>query len=371
MKIVTGRNAVVDNFHAGGWVAAVDIASGRLGPATDSGLKQPGTWIDRHPVTGAHITGRLLPDWHRVMTLVEEAHRHFPDRVGIGWDVAMTPTGPCIVEANLQWGLDMVQRTHRQPVGDSRFAQTYAHHVRAALAALDAGTAKKLVARGAGIAAPGKAVPTGRPMDFWAGSRPMTVFWMAWGLAVLLLGGAIATAAWLLSISESSSLLPLTLALATCAILVIGAFFGSVRLALLATAALKRVLAQNLAIVIAMELKELRASIKARADSLGADHSASAATAAPVQAIEIPKFFGKREEIRKLLGRPTERTLQDILAGLQSYNASVQELRSDLQAPDHEAGRHTVSSLQWKSRELADQIRQAISALAPFHRAAA
>jgi hypothetical protein len=139
MKIVTGHDAIVDNFHGGGWVAAIDIKTGRLGPATNNGLTDPGTWLDEHPVTGAPIIGRELPYWADVVALVERAHGTLPDRIGIGWDVAITMDGPCLIEANNQWGLDMIQRTARAPIGDSRFAAMFAFHARRAEVALMSG----------------------------------------------------------------------------------------------------------------------------------------------------------------------------------------------------------------------------------------
>ncbi|WP_374649976.1 sugar-transfer associated ATP-grasp domain-containing protein [Dongia sp.] len=139
MKIVTGPDAVVDNFHGGGWVAAIDVQTGRLGPATNNGLSDPGTWLERHPTTQGIIAGRALPHWPEAVALVERAHATLPDRIGIGWDVAFTPDGPCIIEANNQWGLDMIQRTYRAPAGELPFARMYAFHVRKAEAALAKG----------------------------------------------------------------------------------------------------------------------------------------------------------------------------------------------------------------------------------------
>ena len=51
----------VDNFHAGGIAAAVDVRTGRLGQATDLGMGPDFKWHDVHPLTGAQITGRQLP----------------------------------------------------------------------------------------------------------------------------------------------------------------------------------------------------------------------------------------------------------------------------------------------------------------------
>ena len=131
-KISSRGASVVDNFHAGGFVAGVDIATGELGEASDWGIKQPGRWLAVHPVTGAQIAGRRLPHWQETIDLVRRAHETI-ERIVVGWDVAITDRGPAIIEGNGQFGLDMVQRTHRIPVGNSRFCELYAWHVSQAL----------------------------------------------------------------------------------------------------------------------------------------------------------------------------------------------------------------------------------------------
>jgi hypothetical protein len=135
-KISGHGGSVVDNFHAGGLVCKVDMETGQLGAATDWGIKQPGKWLDAHPATGAAIAGRTLPLWAETVECVRQAHLAFPDRIAVAWDVAITDEGPRIIEGNNQFGLDMVQRTHRMPVGNSRFCELYAWHISRAAHAL-------------------------------------------------------------------------------------------------------------------------------------------------------------------------------------------------------------------------------------------
>jgi hypothetical protein len=191
----------------------------------------------------------------------------------------------------------------------------------------------------------------------------MRLFWMAWGLAVLLIGAAIGGSAWVLTASAAWPLLPLTLLRLVCAAAIVIAFVGAFRLAILGTVALKRVLARNLAIVIAMELEDLRASVTECASAL-------AETGSEAPALDIPAFLGKREEIRSLLGRATEHTLERVLVSLQSYNATIQEIERGVRAADAEAARQTVSHLRWKIGVVGDHIRQALSALALFRQPA-
>lgn len=124
------RGSAVDNFHAGGIAAAVDITTGSLGAATDMGLHPETAWFDTHPATGAPIAGRRLPFWREARALVERAHAHFDDFAVIGWDVAILDDGPCIIEANGAPDLDIIQRTQRRPLGNARLGQLMAWHVK-------------------------------------------------------------------------------------------------------------------------------------------------------------------------------------------------------------------------------------------------
>src|SRR5207253_7147904 len=98
LRIAIGRNVTVDNVHAGGLAAAVELDSGTLSSATDMGVDARLGWTDRHPDTGTAIKGRKVPFWGDVVDLVRRAHAAFGDWVVIGWDVAILPDGPWLVE---------------------------------------------------------------------------------------------------------------------------------------------------------------------------------------------------------------------------------------------------------------------------------
>jgi hypothetical protein len=129
-RMAVGRNSLVDNFHAGGIAAAIDMATGTLGHATDLGMRAERGWCDRHPGSGAVIAGRRLPHWPEAVELVQRAHAAFPDRLFIGWDVGMLADGPCIVEGNGSPDLDIHQRCEGQPIGTARFGELLAFHLR-------------------------------------------------------------------------------------------------------------------------------------------------------------------------------------------------------------------------------------------------
>jgi hypothetical protein len=128
-RMAVGDNRLVDNFHAGGIAAPIDVATGTLGAATDWGLRPRYGWKTHHPDTGGQIEGRVLPLWSETRALAERAHAAFDDRHIIGWDMAILHDGPAIVEANGGPDTDMHQRVSREPLGNQRFGELMAFHL--------------------------------------------------------------------------------------------------------------------------------------------------------------------------------------------------------------------------------------------------
>jgi hypothetical protein len=129
-RMAVGGNHLVDNFHAGGIAAPIDVATGKLGAATDWGLRPRHGWQTHHPDTGGAIAGRVLPLWAETRALAERAHAALGDRHIIGWDMAILEDGPHIVEANGGPDTDMHQRVSREPLGNQRFGELMAFHLR-------------------------------------------------------------------------------------------------------------------------------------------------------------------------------------------------------------------------------------------------
>lgn len=105
-KLAIGES-VTDNFAGGvggNLVASVRLSDGTTGAAqapAPSGIGS--TQVHRHPVTGAELEGFRLPDWTSVTELALRAARTFLPLCTIGWDIALTPDGPVIVEGNRWW----------------------------------------------------------------------------------------------------------------------------------------------------------------------------------------------------------------------------------------------------------------------------
>jgi hypothetical protein len=127
LRFAGARGAVVDNLAAGGLLAPIDAATGRLGPACYGRRPED---VSVHPVTGAIIEGRLLPNWEATRDLVLDAHlRAFPEYTMIGWDVGIADHGPVLIEGNGKPGLFAAQRAERQGVGETRLGELLAFHL--------------------------------------------------------------------------------------------------------------------------------------------------------------------------------------------------------------------------------------------------
>jgi hypothetical protein len=123
----TDPEARVDNMKAGGLISPVDLDSGTLGVAC---FGYGGDDHASHPVTGAVIAGRVLPDWVAATALAVRAHAEaFSDYVLIGWDVAISNEGPLLIEGNGKPGVLMPQRAARRGLAQGRYGALLSYHL--------------------------------------------------------------------------------------------------------------------------------------------------------------------------------------------------------------------------------------------------
>lgn len=93
----------VSNGHSGGIVIGFDD-EGRLKDYGIRSLVYGGGVYEKHPDTDVAFKERSIPYFHEAMELVIAAHRVMNEIPSIGWDVAITPDGPVIIEGNQGWG---------------------------------------------------------------------------------------------------------------------------------------------------------------------------------------------------------------------------------------------------------------------------
>ena len=103
------NNAFTDNAHTGGIYVRIDPESGVLDEiAYDEDLFE----YQRHPATGYEFRGRRINGINKVVEIAETLGNKLPNLAFIGWDIALTPDGPVVLEGNSSPGLTIIQRTH-------------------------------------------------------------------------------------------------------------------------------------------------------------------------------------------------------------------------------------------------------------------
>jgi hypothetical protein len=117
VKIPVG-NSVTDNFDAGysgNWVCPVDVATGSLGNAVGKSDSVPiFSEIERRFDTGAIFKGMKVPCWEEVKSTIVKSALAFSDLRTLGWDVAVTDGGACILETNWDWGENIIEVAHNR-----------------------------------------------------------------------------------------------------------------------------------------------------------------------------------------------------------------------------------------------------------------
>jgi hypothetical protein len=118
LKIPPIGSSVSDNWHSGrrgGLLVPVDLDTGTLGRAV--GRDRDGArcrLFSVHPRTGAEIEGRRVPCWPAMVELVRRAARALSELPALGWDIAITPRGPVIIETNWKFGFSLPQSAQRR-----------------------------------------------------------------------------------------------------------------------------------------------------------------------------------------------------------------------------------------------------------------
>lgn len=111
MRLGSG-GAVVDNFNSGGMVIPVDPEKGTL---IGVAVNKASHTFEAHPDTGVKFEGYQLPCWATCRKLAFKAAVRVPTVRFVGWDLAITPNGPVLVEGNHYPGHDIYQLVAQNP----------------------------------------------------------------------------------------------------------------------------------------------------------------------------------------------------------------------------------------------------------------
>lgn len=91
-----GNGGVTDNFSSGSMYTFVSDDGKVICPAID----RDDNYYSNHPITNEIIVGFEIPDYKKACDLVKKCAKVVPEVGYIGWDVALTPDGPVIIEGN-------------------------------------------------------------------------------------------------------------------------------------------------------------------------------------------------------------------------------------------------------------------------------
>ncbi len=105
LRVGNGVNAV-DNFHAEGMAVKIDMDTGKL---VGKAINKDNVEFAVHPMTGITFDGFQIPYFQEAKELVLAAALESDKIRVVGWDVAISPDGPVVIEGNRRPGFDIVQ----------------------------------------------------------------------------------------------------------------------------------------------------------------------------------------------------------------------------------------------------------------------
>lgn len=111
---------IVDNAAAGGLCVKVDMESGRLGRYARMKPPISTRQFEHHPDTGVAFGSIVVPFWAEVKELVRRGARAMAPLRSLGWDIAVTPNGPMVIETNAAWAPEVFQLC--EPLGNTALA---------------------------------------------------------------------------------------------------------------------------------------------------------------------------------------------------------------------------------------------------------
>lgn len=101
----------VDNWAIGGLIVGLDVETGKL---REWAYYKPGYGkkTKEHPDTGVVFKDFEVPYFNEAKEMIRNFHMQLKEVHSIGWDITITPTGPCIIEGNDNWEISALQVTN-------------------------------------------------------------------------------------------------------------------------------------------------------------------------------------------------------------------------------------------------------------------
>lgn len=126
-KIPTGSNPADNYWRKGNLLAALDPGTGRIERVV-TGSAESFRIVESHPDTSSPFAGISVPHWQEAANLVATAAALLP---GIGtqsWDIAVTDTGPVILEVNFGGDLNLSQLASGRGTLDDAYRRHLSNH---------------------------------------------------------------------------------------------------------------------------------------------------------------------------------------------------------------------------------------------------
>ncbi len=114
------KGAIIDNAHIGGIVIPFNKETGKMYAEGLQLIDNGGGIFYKHPDTGIIFDNLQIPHYMQVKKIVAKASVLFKFPL-LGWDVAVTPNGPTIVEANHDFHLLLSDLTEKGLKRNSSF----------------------------------------------------------------------------------------------------------------------------------------------------------------------------------------------------------------------------------------------------------
>lgn len=141
-KIPAGVNAADNFWRAGNLLGEIDIETGRIKRVVrGKGIDQ--VELRAHPDSAVVLVDFELPMWSQAKALALDGMKVFPKMGMIGWDIAITDTGPVIVEPNETPDHMLPQIADRRGMLDDRF-RSYVAERKAEFGALQQATRRQM-----------------------------------------------------------------------------------------------------------------------------------------------------------------------------------------------------------------------------------
>jgi hypothetical protein len=99
-------NMYIDNISSGGCQVGIDLKSGRLKKFGYAPIKTNGVKVfTEHPLTGIVFENYTIPAFDEVVKTAVTAAKYSPGLRIVGWDIAIGPSGPVLIEGNSDYDI--------------------------------------------------------------------------------------------------------------------------------------------------------------------------------------------------------------------------------------------------------------------------